>query len=106
MTFQDLNMKFLNSMTFQDFHGLYEPCEVTKGFLDKQFEGHWTRGGGGHWTKSSCRPKSRIPHSSGKNFPDSGISISLHEAIPGFLILMLNDVKFSAFARISRDKYL
>ena len=80
MTFQDLNMKFLNSMTFQDFHGLYEPCEVTKGFLDKQFEGHWT--------------------------PDSGISISLHEAIPGFLILMLNDVKFSAFARISPDKYL
>ena len=40
MTFQDLNMKFLNSMTFQDFHGLYEPCEVTKGFLDKQFEGY------------------------------------------------------------------
>ena len=33
-------------------------------------------------------PKSRIPDSSGKNFPDSGISISLHEAIPGCLILV------------------
>ena len=43
MTFQDLKIKFLNSMSFQDLHGLYEPYEVTKGFLDKQFEGHWTK---------------------------------------------------------------
>ena len=33
-------------------------------------------------------PKCRIPDSSGKNFPDSGISIFLHEAIPGFLIFV------------------
>ena len=33
-------------------------------------------------------PKSRIPDSTSKNFPDSGISISLHEAIPGFLIFV------------------
>ena len=33
-------------------------------------------------------PKSRIPDSTNKNFPDSGISISLHEAIPGFLIFV------------------
>ena len=26
MTFQALKMKFLNSMTFQVFHDLYEPC--------------------------------------------------------------------------------
>ena len=127
-------MKFLNSMTFQDFHGLYEPCEVTKRFLDKQFEGHWTPEGGGTELKvpvAQCKgiqdtfgfwvlrrgfqipgsrfwilsqwdldsgfqslkgfriPKSRIPDSSGKNFPDSGISFSfIHDAIPEFLIFV------------------
>ena len=84
------------------------PVRLQKDFSISSLKATEPRGGrgGGHWTKSSCRPKSRIPHSSGKNFPDSGISISLHEAIPGFLILMLNDVKFSAFSRISPDKYL
>ena len=33
-------------------------------------------------------PKSRIPDSSGKNFPDCGISFSLHEAINEFLIFV------------------
>ena len=34
-------------------------------------------------------PKSRIPDSSGKNFPDSGISFSfIHDAIPEFLIFV------------------
>ena len=33
-------------------------------------------------------PKSRIPDSSGKNFPDSGFSIFLHKAITGFLIFV------------------
>ena len=28
ITFQALKMKFLNSMTFQVFHDLYEPCET------------------------------------------------------------------------------
>ena len=28
MTFQALKIKFLNSMTFQAFHDLYEPCCV------------------------------------------------------------------------------
>ena len=83
------------------------PVRLQKDFSISSLKATEPRGGGGgHWTKSSCRPKSRIPHSSGKNFPDSGISISLHEAIPGFLILMLNDVKFRAFAHISPDKYL
>ena len=70
MTFQDLNMKFLNSMTFQDFHGLYEPCEVTKGFLDKQFEGHWTRGGGGGGTEL----KGPVAQSPGFHIPVAKIS--------------------------------
>jgi len=33
-------------------------------------------------------PKSRIPDPTNKNFLDSGISISLHEATPGFLIFV------------------
>ena len=33
-------------------------------------------------------PKSGIPDSSGKNFPDCGISFSLHEAINEFLIFV------------------
>ena len=28
MTFQAWKMKFLNSMTFQVFHDLYEPCKL------------------------------------------------------------------------------
>ena len=41
-----------------------------------------------------------------KDFSISSLKATEPRGVPGFLILMLNDVKFSAFARISPDKYL
>ena len=34
MTLQAWRMKFLNSMTFQVFHNLYEPCSHVKNCTD------------------------------------------------------------------------